>query len=861
VDGVNDVIGFEEVPPAADRLVGGKGARLAELSHLAGVRVPPGFCVTTGAFRRMLAAAPAVGPLLDRLAGVDAGDASAVADVSAALRQAVVDAPVPDDLVTEVGRALDQLGPGVAVAVRSSATDEDLPTASAAGQQDSFLDVVGPEAVVHHLRRCWASVFNEGAVAYRLRLGIDHRAVGMAVVVQVMVAAEAAGVLFTADPVTSDRRVVTVEAVPGLGDALVSGRVEPDRAAVRDGDIVSRTVAAGPADRGEGSVLTDAQLLELAALGRRIEAFFDRPQDVEWCLAGGGFQIVQARPITTLFPVPESDDDEFHVYVSVGHQQMMTDAMRPLGLDVWLRTTPRAMAVAGGRLFVDVAPLLRAPTTRAGVLAAFTRSDPLIGGALQDVVERDLLGPPPEGDPPATPPGVPVPGAAPDLLEADADLVTALIDRSEASIADLAAAIAPLRGTELVQFIGADILELRRALFVPENMQVITAAAEASRWLNEHLEEWLGESNAADVLTRSAPHDVTAAMGLALLDVADVARTRPAVVALLEGMAPSSPGGPGDGGLLERLGEVEGGPEVRDALIDFLDAYGMRCVGEIDVTRTRWAERPEALVPLLLADVRNFDPGERLRRFEAGRREAEEETRRVLERVAGLPDGAARAEETARMIDRVRTFSGYREYPKYAMVSRYFLYKQALRAEAGRLVEAGVLGEADDVWYLSLDELEAAQRSGRVDRGLVERRRRDYRASRALTPPRVLTSDGEVVTGAYRHGALPDGALPGLAVSSGLVEGRARVLADMGDGRLEPGDILVTSFTDPSWTPAFVVVAGLVTEVGGLMTHGAVIAREYGLPAVVGVEGATRLIRDGARIRVHGTEGWVELLD
>jgi phosphoenolpyruvate synthase/pyruvate phosphate dikinase len=212
------------------------------------------------------------------------------------------------------------------------------------------------------------------------------------------------------------------------------------------------------------------------------------------------------------------------------------------------------------------------------------------------------------------------------------------------------------------------------------------------------------------------------------------------------------------------------------------------------------------------------------------------------------------------MIDRVRTFIGYREYPKYGMVSRYFVYKQALLEEAGRLVQAGVLGEKEDIFYLTFQELHVVVRTNHADDEVISQRKDAFRSYQALRPPRVFTSEGEVVAGAYRRDDVPTGALVGLPVSAGTVEGRARVILDMAEADLEAGDILVTAYTDPSWTPVFLAIAGLVTEAGGLMTHGAVIAREYGLPAVVGVEQATRLIRDGQQIRVNGTDGYVEIL-
>src|SRR5690606_22022371 len=278
------------------------------------------------------------------------------------------------------------------------------------------------------------------------------------------------------------------------------------------------------------------------------------------------------------------------------------------------------------------------------------------------------------------------------------------------------------------------------------------------------------------------------------------------------------------------------------------------------ITRPRWAENAAALLLAILGNVRNFPPGEAARRFEQGLREAERAERDLLERLRELPGGEQKAAETERMIRRVRAFAGYREYPKYGMVRRYFLYKQALLREADRLVRDGVLGEREDAFYLRLDELREAVRTPRADRDLIGRRREEFRSYETLTPPRVMTSDGEVVTGRYRHDGVPPGALAGLGVSAGVAEGRARVVTDLARAELEPGDILVTPYTDPSWTPLFVAAAGLVTEVGGLMTHGAVIAREYGLPAVVGVEGATRLVRDGQRIRVDGTGGHVEII-
>jgi pyruvate,water dikinase len=315
-----------------------------------------------------------------------------------------------------------------------------------------------------------------------------------------------------------------------------------------------------------------------------------------------------------------------------------------------------------------------------------------------------------------------------------------------------------------------------------------------------------------------------------------------------------------DEGFLDELPRLAGGREARDAIRAWLDKYGMRCVGEIDITRPRWSERPTTLVPLILGNIKNFEPGESTRRFEQGRQEAWKKEQELLERLRALPDGPQKAEEVKRKIDRVRTFIGYREYPKYGMVSRYFVHKQALMQEAERLVQARVIREKEDIFYLRFEEIQDVVRTQQVDDQLIRRRKDAFTSYQALTPPRVLTSEGEAVAGVYRRDDLPAGALVGLPVSAGTVEGRARVVLDIAEADLEPGDILVTRYTDPSWTPLFVAIKGLVTEVGGLMTHGAVIAREYGLPAVVGVGNATQLIRDGQQIRVNGTDGYVKIL-
>ena len=867
----NYTFAFGDIDKTMLATVGGKGASLGELSRIEGVHVPGGFCVSTEGFREMMGSAKDLHGLLKTLAILEAGDRREISETSAKIRKVIEGTGIPEGIDLEIMRHLKQLGENTACAVRSSATAEDLPTASFAGQQDTYLNVAGKEEILKCITKCWASLFSERAIIYRLQNGFDHRRVRMSVVVQQMIFPSVAGILFTADPVTGNRKVSSIDASFGLGEALVSGLVNPDNYKILDGRLVDKKVSikkrAIYAVKGGGTkeveiesgqqmtqALTDEQVIQLEAIGRKIEAHFGSPQDIEWCLADDEFYIVQSRPITTLYPVPEANDGEKHVYVSVGHQQMMTDPIKPLGLSFYLLATPASMRIAGGRLFVDITPMLASPAGRK-TLEVLGKSDPLIKGALTTIIDRADFIKERADDQAGQGTGKNQGTSFRDyqtLKDYDPAIVSDLVRRSEASIYALKEEIQVKSGDDLFDFILEDIRRQKAISSNSESFGVIMTGMNASSWINEKMQEWLGERNAADAVSQSAPNNVTSEMGRALLDVADVARPYPEVIDYLQRVK--------DDNFLRDLANLEGGKETRDAILDYLDKYGMRCVGEIDITKTRWSEKPAALLPALLANIRNFGPGESQRKFEQGRQEALKKEQTLLAKLKRLPDGEQKAEETKRMISLVRNFIGYREYPKYAIVSRSFVYKQALMKEAERLVQAGVIHQKEDIYYLSFEELREVVRTHSLDYGIIGQRKEEYRSYEKLTPPRVITSEGEIISGKYNRDHLPTNSIAGLAVSSGVIEGRARVILSIENADLKKGDILVTAFTDPSWTPLFVSIKGLVTEVGGLMTHGAVIAREYGLPAVVGVENATRLIKDGQKIRVNGTDGYVEIL-
>lgn len=867
------VLGFSEIDKTKLKIVGGKGANLGELSRVEGIHVPDGFCISIEAFKRIIRKTPSINELLDQLSLLKVEDLDKIRDLSREIRRIIEAASIPQDINKEITVFLSRLGEENAYAVRSSATAEDLPTASFAGQQDTYLNIIGREAILKHVSRCWASVFTERAVIYRIRNGFDHRDIHLSVVVQKMIFPKAAGILFTADPVTSNRKVSSIDASFGLGEALAAGLVNADVYTVREGNIIDKKISVKKLaicaskdggtkeqeidpERQTRQTLADEQIVQLGRIGRKIEAHFGSPQDIEWCLADDTFYIVQSRPITTLFPIPEVNDQENHVYVSVGHQQMMTDPIKPLGLSVFLLVTRAPMRRAGGRLFVDVTEMMSTPEGRKTVIGNLGKSDPLMKDALTTVAERPdfiKLAPGNKKEPGSrnSNPAMASPDAQSQIKDYPA-IVADLIRTNQMSVEALKENIRTRSGSALFEFILEDIQQLKRLLSDPRNMEVIMAAMNASFWINEKTNDWLGEKNAADVISQSVPDNITSEMGLELLDVADVIRPYPEIIEYLHHVK-------GDN-FLDELAKFDGGKETHNAIRAYLKKYGMRCAGEIDITKTRWSEKPSILVPMILSHIKNFEPGAGKRKFEQGRREAVQKEKELLERLKQLPDGEQKAKETKQMIDLVRTLSGYREYPKYGIITRYFIYKQALLKEAEQLVQAGVLREKEDSYYLGFEEFHEAVRTNKLDFQIISQRKDEYRLYEKLTPPRVITSDGEIILGRYKRENLPAKAIVGLAVSSGVAEGRARVILNMEDAGLEAEDILVTVFTDPSWTPLFVSIKGLVTEVGGLMTHGAVIAREYGLPAVVGVENATKLIKDGQRIRVHGTDGYVEIL-
>ena len=868
-------------------VVGGKAANLGEMIR-ARLPVPDGFCVTTAAYG-LVAEEAGLGPTLTALAATRPDDAARLAELAAEARAALSEASVPDGLARAVAAVYKGLGDGAPVAVRSSATAEDLPQASFAGQQDTYLNVVGLEALLDAVRRCWASLWTDRAVSYRAKNGIDPRSVRLAVVVQRMVDAEVAGVLFTADNVTGHRRRAVIDASPVLGEAVVSGMVNPNHFVVNTatGEIVERRTGdkrvairapeGGGTKRveldgsGEGAALSDRQIRALADLGARVEAHFGRPQDTEWAIDGeGGIWLLQARPVTTLFPLPAGapkTDRDLRVYFSFSVAQGVYRPLTPMGLQAF-RLIPSAIATlagrpprdpregpafltdAAGRIFADVTPALRSRAGR-GLLDLVTRN---MEARTAPILRR--LAADPRFSPTPTPLrpvlraalSIFVRGRVP--LHVAGALVSPAAARARAARVERRfreAGDAPESAAE--RLAAAERLLLGGPPGILSDVAPAFAAGLIANALAGRLLGNLATDDERRVAMRALPHNPTTEMDLALWRLAQKASADPDAARALRETPPD---------LLARDYREGSLPaELRAGLEGFLGSYGHRGVAEIDLGLPRWSEDPSYVIGMLANYLRLEDtasaPDVQFRRAE---REAEEMGAELTRRAARK--GRLRGVLVGFLLGRARRLLGLREMPKFCIVLLLARARRLLSAAGEELAAVDQLEEAEDVFFLSLSEAHGAL-AGEDVRPLVRERRALYEQElRRRHVPRILLSDGTEPTAEAPDGSgEARGALRGTPASGGVATARARVILDPGGARLEPGEILVAPSTDPGWTPLFLTAGGLVMEMGGPMSHGAIVAREYGIPAVVGVPDATERIATGQRIIVDGSAGTV----
>lgn len=845
--------------------VGGKAANLARLVE-AGLPVPDGFVVLTSAYRYYLETAGLTTTITRALASLASDDPEHLAAISRSLR-AEFTAPLPGDLAAAIAAAYEALGSPI-VAVRSSATAEDLPAASFAGQQDTYLNVHGPDAVLDAVRRCWASLWTDRAIAYRRRQGIAPDQIALAVVVQKMVDADVAGILFTADPVSGHRGRSVVEAAWGLGEAVVSGQVTPDTWTIETdtgrivradigtkavmtvrGDHSTRLVPVPEARRTEPS-LTAAQLRELVALGQRIQAVFGSPQDIEWAWAQGAWYILQARPITTLFPLPEPlppPDAGLRLYITLQGMQGVIEPLTPatlsffrtveevgramLGFAPRRQNGPARITSAAFRLFVDVTDLIQWPPIRQALTSGAI--DAALAEAVQDVlarteIDREI------GSRRRLVLSLPIRliGFLGRVLWRAIRAWRAPDAARQQCYTEVEAAIARLRATHrrvsstperlafVTQAIGTMIGNVI-ARTVPLWLTAMVALQRARR----ECRRWEIDPKLLTAVEQAVPHNPTTQMGLALWRLSREFVEHP------EAIAPDHP-----------------------AVQQFLARWGFRAPREIDLGVPRWREDPTPLLQMLFGYLR-YDPAAPTPEttFQDQAAQAEAVIATLADRMQQRRGPRAARRLRSRLL-RYRALAGIREWHKFYAVQVLDLVRQTLLAIGGELVRAGRLAEPDDVFFLTLTELA----SGDDFTERVRQRRADYeREHERRRIPWAMTSAGEV---AYGVTETTPGTLRGLGASPGVYEGVARVMRTPTDGTLAPGEILVAPATDPAWTPLFLTAGAVVTETGGLISHGAVVAREYGIPAVVGVFGATEHIRTGDHIRVDGFGGAVTVL-
>lgn len=885
----NLVVGLGQLDSASLDLVGGKALNLGKLAA-AGFPVPPGFCLTTAAYR--MAAPAEITGLASRLDGLgspdstDAQPAGERPELALRAREAVMTAPVPPDVDTAVRGAYAAMGAGP-VAVRSSATAEDLPFASFAGQQDSFMDVVGSDAVIQAVRSCWASLWTDRAVAYRTANGISHREVGLAVVVQQMVDAGTAGVLFTANPVTGTRTQTVIDASQGPGQAVVSGAVNPDHFVV---DTATARILQAPAERSQG--LTQAQLRELTSLGEAVQRLFGVPQDVEWVIGGGGKAwLTQSRPITTLYPLPESDGSDgsdeqpgpgrsagtdTRVYLCGTLLQGLTRPITPMGLSALElmggAKGPWKYANPGLRMFVDLTPIVRSKSGRRTLLRmlplADGRSAAVFPALLEDprfsIVRPPRRKPYPKGTPgPAQtkPKGTEgsqglglvvqlLPAMIRTLLWPDGELRRArrYQERLEAQLTLPLPATPARRLQHAEDVLGATINGLIKAtLPAPAVGYLMLAAA-------RRLLRGIAKPRELEAVLRGLPHNVTTIMDLELWQLAVSLGLDPEARRVFTELRPDKLAA------LYRAGTLPAG--AQSGLRQFLAKYGHRAVAEIDLGMPRWSDQPDHLLGMISNYLRVEDPEQAPdRQFARASDHAEARVQDLVERAGAR--SRLRGRLVALCLRRARQLSGLRELPKFYIVMVLAEMHRQLTAVGTDLASAGAIDAAGDVFFLDIDELRVGLRGADL-KGMVKARRQLYDVElRRRRIPRLLLSDGTDVEAAMmaKAAALPQTAaadrLAGTPASAGTASGKVRVVMDPVGAHLEPGEILVAPSTDPGWTPLFMTAGALVMEMGGVISHGAVVAREYGIPAVVGVADATTRLHDGQTVTVDGAAGTV----
>lgn len=873
-------------------IAGGKGANLGTLIQ-AGLPVPRGFCITIAAYRAFVELNHLDVELHRILDATRMDDPSSLESASDSIRACFQRGQISPALSDEIRQAYILLhNPPIPVAVRSSATAEDLPDMSFAGQQDTYLNILGTKPLLEAVIRCWASLWTARAIGYRARNNVSNKDVALAVVVQQMVQSEASGVLFSANPLTGKRDETVIDATLGLGEALVSGQVEPDHYVVTNSEmkILSKTLGAKAlsiqGQAGGGTItlhnpaanqqaLPDEQILALSNLGQKAQAYFGNPQDMEWAWADGKLYIVQSRPVTSLYPLPVGVTSEpLEVLLSFGVWQGMLDPYTPIGQDMFgmlisgmespsdVETKvqeQRVFLAAGERLFVNLTGLLHNSIGRNVARIFISAIDPVSGAILAQLLE----------DPRISSDRYFSFGNRLKLMRWVVPLFGNVLFnllwpargrvKLETSIASALAIVQS--NCTAAQSLPAllDAIEILAATMpqkmLPRLVGGIASGQAPFQILLRQVGALPGGLELVMELARSLPHNVTTRMDLDLWETVQVIRAEASVAAYFTATE------------VEKLvAEYRQGqlPTTAQTVIErFLVQYGMRGVGEIDLGRPRWREDPTGIFQVLKSFLQIAPEASPDAAFKRGAEKARQAQTQLVEAFRKTPRGAFKARLAKALTYRFRELGGLRETPKFFVVRMLGLFRTALLEAGQKLVEAGKLAEADDVFFLHLWELRSLGNDESQDwQAMVTKRRTTYaRELRRRRIPRMMLSDGTAFYDAHTSTAGDYNSLCGNPVSAGVVEGVVRVVFDPHGVQLVPGEILVCPATNPAWTPLFLAAGGLVMEVGGMMTHGSVVAREYGIPAVVGVSQATTRLQTGQRLRVDGASGVITVLE
>ncbi len=887
-------LSFQEIHQDDIAKVGGKGANLGAMTR-AGFPVPTGFCITTRAYKAFIAQADR--DIYQELDTIDTTNLTSLKIAGKQLRDYLQTLVLPKDVSDSIVATWQTLGIDKAYAVRSSATAEDLPSSSFAGQQDTYLNIRGQQQLLAKVKSCMISLFTDRAILYRMQNNFAHEAVALSVVVQQMVQPDVAGIMFTADPITGHRDVLSIDASFGLGEALVSGLVSADLYKVnkRTHHILTKQIAAKKIaitslteggtkqveltkQQQKQTALSEPKILALAQLGAKIESHFGRPQDIEWALVGAEFFITQSRPITALYPLPEPppkhDDNSLHIYFSLSHLQVMTDPMPPLSISVLACILPLGhkngalenhyIKSAGGRFYADLSCLLRHPIGRKLLLKGWLpKMDPMAGGAITPLTSRpDFLAQGIKFNPLKM-----LPLFLPSILKA----FSWLLWRSSKGV--------PQQTSLTIKryLLGVD----KRLAHVQTSEQKFILALKEMRSIIDPVASWvpalLAGVIASDLLKsvffneqdrallsrleRGQQGNVVTQMNLALGDLADFIRPMAKLHACLTDTTIDSMT------RLKQAQNCQGGSAFLKAWHSFIDQYGARTTSEIDLSLPRWSEDPTTLLQMVLNTVEHNPQSSHKAHHQKLIAEADKAEQVLIKKAAKGWLGCLRRPLAKRLIQVSRNLMPLREHHKFLVMQLVQRLKPIFNEVGTQLHQQGQLELPSDIWFLRLPEIKAALENSPSDikqgahlKHLAIERRVAQPHYKKLTPPHVITSEGEIPAFSFDIDA-PEGALIGNPVSAGIIEGIAKVILDPATETLKTGEILVAPFTDPGWTPLFVNAKGLVTEVGGLMTHGSVVAREYGIPAVVGVVDATKTIKTGQKLRINGTAGIVEILE